>query len=503
MKRLLLLIACIVCFTACAGAPASLREGSAGRWVRLQTEHFELSTDLAEAEARRAAEALEQTRAALLAAAWSKRIGSRATARASVVVLADGLDFERYVGPNYSGLFSDAPQPTIFLWGAPARWEKRQALGDETTSSVFRHELVHRLAAGIYGRQPRWFSEGLALFLESIVISEESGAAVFGRPNMAALRQYKAHRSVTVADALAWESDAGKDERTIAGLYGMSWILVHWLYNTQPEPFARYQDRLAKGIDPDKAWAEIFGSVKLDDIDKALFQYSRHGEFKEFPVQLERTHVEPVTKPLTQADVHAIRAQLAATGALVRRSDALKAEALQEVDRALAIEPANVLALKLHLGLRGGASAKEIVGRLRAQVRARADDGEAWLLLGDLLAREGGDAAEREAALRKALALLPGNPAAYKGLASLLASTGRGEEALPLATKATLLAPWDAAALDIHAASLFAVGRCPDALRVQTRAVDLIPERARRSNRVAEYTAKLREYQRACGEGAK
>ena len=45
---------------------------------------------------------------------------------------------------------------------------------------------------------------------------------------------------------LAWKSDS----------VAVSWLLVHWLYNTQPDAFAAYQVKLAKGVDPTVAWPD-------------------------------------------------------------------------------------------------------------------------------------------------------------------------------------------------------------------------------------------------------
>lgn len=500
---LLTAVLCLLGLTGCGSTTPILREASSGRWVRMQTEHFDLCTDLGEVEATNAAMALERTRDALLTAAWSKDAGRRATARANVVVLASGLEFERYMSRRVNGVFISVVEPTLFLWGTPDRWERRERLGDESTTSVLRHELVHRLAAGIYGRQPRWFSEGLAQFLESIVISEDGKSAVLGRPNMVAFLQYKTHRSISVSDALAWKSSADLDDGTVSGLYGMSWILVHWLYNTQPKAFDAYQERLAAGFDPDSAWSESFGALNLEEIDKQLFHYSRFGNFQELSVPLEPSAIAPPKPaPLTQADTHAILAHLAVVGSLRHEKESLQAEAREQIGRALALEPANVLALRLHLRLESSLPVLEWIGRLRAQVQRRPDDGKAWLFLGKML-RGDGSGPERLAALRRAVALLPGNPDAYNALAWELVSTGHGEEALPLAMKASLLAPWDAAIVDTYAASLFAVGRCPDALKAQTRAVDLIPESARGSKGTRPYTEKLDEYRRSCGEGAK
>lgn len=133
--------------------------------------------------------------------------------------------------------------------------------------------------------------------------------------------------------------------------------------------------------------------------------------------------------------------------------------------------------------------------RLREQVRVRPGDGEAWRLLASLES----DPATQEAALRKAVALLPGNASAYSNLAWHLIQAGRAEEALPFATNAALRAPWDPEILDTYAACLFALGRCPDALRVQHRAVDNLPESDRNTRAAQNILAAVSRYEDACG----
>lgn len=496
LPAMVVLVVSLLWLTGCQATTA------AGRWQRLTTEHFELSTDLAEEDAIRASKMLEHTRTALLTAAWSKEAGTRATARASVIVLASDLDFERYAGRRYTGFYANVVRPTLFLYGAPERWEKRAHLRDDATTSVFRHELVHRLAAGIYGRQPRWFSEGLAQFLETIVISEDQTTATIGRPNMMAMRKYRAVRSISVADALAWRSDADMGETKVAGLYGLSWLMVHYLYNTEFELFSDFQRQLVKGVDPAVAWEKSFRSLRLDDLDKALHAYSRHGDFKELTVSLPPVNVTPHQTTFTQADVHAIRAQLAFVGNGFRPRSDLQQEARDEIAKALSLEPANVLALALRIRL-DPMPDDELIRRLREQVQARADDGEAWLFLGDALGKKRGNEAPREQAYRRAASLLPRDARAYNQLAWALVSAGKAEEALPFAIKASLLEPWDAAVLDTYAASLFGVGRCADALRVQTRAVDVIPEHAAGSKLAKSLHATLDRYQKECGGESK
>jgi tetratricopeptide (TPR) repeat protein len=481
----------VLILAGCAGHLDGQPAAPAGRpgWHRLRTDHFDLTTDLSADLALATATVLERTRAALLQAAWSRLGNARQTERVRVIVLANQWEFQRYFGPAVDGVYTRVGRATIVLGGTPSHWQHHVNRTDVFATSTLRHEIVHHLAAGIYGRQPRWFSEGLAQFLETIVVDDDGGQAIVGHPNLSALRSYYNVRSVSVKDALEWgQPDTAEDDAKVSGLYGLSWLMVHWMFNTRPEAFAAYQAALARG--DDSAWAHSFGAERLDDIDRALHAYVRHGEYLVHPVSLQPILATATPVPLDAADVHALRGQLALVGAnLDKGRYDLGRQAEHELGEALALEPGHVLALKL---TRKSIPTTELLTRLRKQTLTRPDDGEAWLLMARFL-----PSTERETALRKALAFLPGDSSAYNNLAWHLVESGRSAEALPFATKAALLAPWDSAVLDTYAACLFAINRCADAARIEARAIDHLPEKMTPEGR-RDYTTKLVRYRAAC-----
>jgi tetratricopeptide (TPR) repeat protein len=477
------------------GASASADKGSTG-WMEVRTEHVTLKTDLSPEQARRAALAVERTRAALLAAAWG---GAKLQAEPiEVVVFANQQDFLRYFGRNITGLFTHGEfPPTAFLYGPPDKWERRATLALEETTSVLKHELVHHLAAFVYRRQPRWFAEGLAQYLETLRISEDEKTATLGEVNLQALAAYRAFR-VSIADVFAWggKFDA-QDETKTAGLYGKSWLLVHWLNNVHPEEFAKYQTLLQKGIDPDKAWKVAFPSLTNDDIEVQLHQYVDHGDYHYFVVPIASVGAISKERPLLSADVHAIRAKAALTGGntLVDGSTQL-ADGQAELAAALADDPANVRASLMKLPL-VKPEERPVLGRRATE--AHPDDGLAWLLLADSLQGVPGGWDEQTQAYQKAIALLPDNPLAFNNLAWMYLQKGRAQEALPLAVSAVRLAPWESSMLYTLASALASVGRCSEALSVQTRAVDLLPETTSTKAR-AQYTARLTDFQKTCAQ---
>ncbi|RPH66588.1 MAG: DUF1570 domain-containing protein [Myxococcaceae bacterium] len=467
-------------------------------WREIRGPHVVLRTDLGSGAAREAALTVERFRAQIIAAAWP-RATLPAVDRIEVTVFGNGLDFEHHFGRNIDGVFFHDVPPFAVMHGHPEKWEHRATLATPETTSILRHELVHHLAASIYRRQPRWFAEGLAQFLETVRTGEDGKTVLVGAANLSAIQKYRSFRSLRVADALAWSGKLdGMPEATIDGLYGLSWVIVHWLYNEHPEQFAQLQGFLARGIDPDKAWKIILPDLRTPDIDVALNQYLSHGNYQEYlaPFTDPRPPLEEV--PLSEADVHAERARVA-LGAARSSTDraAHQEDAQRELATALKLDPTNANALVLRFEL---AAAKERPAIARKLTEARPEDGRGWLLLGQAL--EGaGSSAEREAAFRKAVTLRPEDPTALNNLAWLQLQQGKPAEAAPLITRAIQIAPYDPSLLDTLAAVQASLGRCSEAAASQARAIDALPEGVPAARR-RDFEGRLERYRTRCSSGA-
>jgi tetratricopeptide (TPR) repeat protein len=298
-----------------------------------------------------------------------------------------------------------------------------------------------------------------------------------------------------VADALAWGNTFNPhDDGTLAGLYGLSWLLVHWLNNTHPDDFARYETLLVKGIDPDKAWKATFPALVPGDLDQQLNHFSRYGEYRYVNLPIPPVDDSVRLRPMTSAEVHAARAETALVAALGGGSGYVT-EARNELSAALADDPGNVRALRMKLRF---VKPEERVALGRRATAAHPEDGLAWLTLAETLRGAPGSWDEQTKAYEKAMLLLPDNPTAFNNLAWLYVEKGRAKDALPLALSAARLAPWDSGTLDTLAAALFGVGRCSEAVSIQRRALDLLPERVGPSVR-ADFAKRLAEFQQKCG----
>src|SRR5450755_1892857 len=290
---------------------ASAAESKTG-WVETKTAHVTVKTDLSTDDARRAVVLAEQTRAALLALAWP---GSKLDQdRIELIVFSNHQEFERYFGGfvNDKVVLGDYP-PTVFLYGSPSKWEKRLAVDQEGTVSVLKQALAQHLSTFFYRRQPRWFSMGLAEFVEAARISEDGRSATLGATNLQAASDYSTHRSVNVADALAWGTTFNPtDEGTVLGLNGLSWAMVQWLYNAHLPEFVRFQKLLISGLDPSKAWKVVFPTLSPTDMDQEINHFLRYGSQGVVQVSIPETEgTVDQERPLSSADVHAVRAEAA------------------------------------------------------------------------------------------------------------------------------------------------------------------------------------------------
>ena len=476
---------------------ATATAGETG-WREIQAPHVKLRTDLGSGDAREAALTVERYRAEIIAAAWPRASFPPGDV-IEMTVLANGVDFERYFGRTIAGSFFHDVPPHAIMYGSPDRWEKRATLRLSETNSILKHELTHHLAAMVFKRQPKWFAEGLAQFLETVRPSDDGKSVIVGAANLEARTNYLRIRSLRVADALRWAGPLDThDEMTIHGYYGLSWMMVHWLFNEHPDQFTQLQVLLSKGVDSEKAWKVIQPGLGTSDVDAAIQAYAQHGNYQEFQAPFTPPTATGFTeKPLSEADVHATRARVALNASRsTNEGKALRAEGEQEIAAALKLDPNNLEARILQVRSAPPPERLELAKKLVAD---HPEDGHAWLILSGNLPRS--DAQAREEAVRKAYQLLPENPLALNSYAWMLLQQGKASEALEPAVKAATLAGYDASILDTLAAVQAALGRCSEARGTQARAVDALPEQASPDTQL-RYRKKLAEYETTCAASA-
>lgn len=448
-------------------------------WRELASDGFVLRTDLPHAEAEVLVERLERMRAAVSAALFAA--APAVPGRVEVIAFRTAEEYRPFAPEGASGYYlryAGGP-PRIVLTGEVT----------PTQRGLLAHELTHHFLSGVFKRQPRWFAEGLAVYLESLGEDEPGRRIQVGAPPAARLGRAREAR-VPVRELLAW--DGSPQGPRALDRYAASWLLVHWLIHRQPVAFAALQRAFGEGAPPEVAWRAALPTYdpaggNLEALDGVLVAYARgpvEDQRRQIQVQVAVGHTEQL---IPAAEVHAIRLALWSHGPPRPRS-ALEAE----VHEALGESPDHPVALQALAVLQRVDPAP----LARRAVVAHPDDPRGWTFLAGSL-RGATAAAEREAAYRRAVALAPGNPAALHNLSQELLGLGRSGEALPIARQAAQLAPWSPPLLAGYAAVLSDLGRCDEALTVQQRALDGLPERTRAETR-RELQAGLERYAAQC-----
>jgi tetratricopeptide (TPR) repeat protein len=463
------------------------RGGSA--WREYRTQHFLVATDLSAPRAEAVVRDLEQLHALVVQALVGEQVDVPGKLR--VIAFSDPRDFERLVGPHVVGFFEVGARLTPTAAFA--------ADGFQADPEVIAHELAHSVSWHIFPRQPHWFAEGLAQFVQTVGRAREQTAPQLGSHVVRGGREtggrwaglapgrlvgfLQQQGGAFPEDLLGWSSWASEYEADQR--YAWSWLLYHWAWNTRSKAFTDFTNRLTNAEEPARAWREAFpdldpakpGAVKA--LGVALEAYRRGGRFASYEVKAP-FDARFTMSPLPPAEVHALLVDARMPSMTAERAAAEMAEALRE-------DPLHPVAL-----WHAARTPEERRAAMRKATAGRAGDWRGWYLLASaLVAPE--ERAEKEAALRKAVALNPESAASRNQLAWFLFETGRAKEAIPHANAALDLAPSSPAVIDTLASVASAVGKCKEAGILQRRALDLVrsdDERKGYEKRLSEIEAR-------------
>ncbi len=456
--------------TARAGFKCPAKGGD--EWREYRSKHFVVQTDVGGFKVQLLVRQLERMHALELQALVGEQV--EIPGRLRVLAFGDPALFTELAGSSIVGAFyghSWMREPFIAL----------PIAGLEAEPEMIAHEIAHHLSRFLFPRQPAWFSEGLAQFVQTIAdisaprMPFTGSHIVRGNPvqsgnvgvtpmHMAAALQLAP--VVPVRELLQWD---GHRESGDGKYHLYSWLLYHWLWNARSKQFTAFQQRLSNGDDDAAALrAEIpeldpGNAAALAKVDDALERYRRSGRYASYHVDAQTDGSFTEGQALSSAEVHSLIYDASA-----RRDDK---ETLAALDEALGEDATHPVAIAVRAARADAAS----LAALRKAVAARPSDWRAWLLVGLALGDSFRDEAEKEAAYRKAAALNPASAWAHVELAHHLVTHGRPKEALPVANRALDLDPADPYAIQGLAEVAADLGKCKEALVLQRRAASMVP----------------------------
>jgi hypothetical protein len=368
-----------------AGCAAPFRCPARGGppWWQLESEHFTVATDLEREEAELALRDLEEYRAALADTAWPQGDRQRG-GRLQVVIVARERDWRVFETKRH-GLYTESLfQPFIAM---------RAAASDQTRITI-RHELTHYLSRMQLPEQPDWLAEGLATYFETMVYDRAGGELLIGMPLPSRLGTLRSG-GFNVALTLTGRQEDQDSDR----FYATSWLIVHYFMSRQREPFAGYLKALEQGQPAARAWGTAFAHLDLAALQAELRAHVGEGR----PLVGSRRFRAPGfttrARPLDDATVHALRAQLYLGGQGRQAPPAAQAAARGEIDEALAGDRTHVPALAV---LAWALEQPVDLEAARAATRRAPEDWLAWTVL---YRAAGGDMRSAESRRAAALAL--------------------------------------------------------------------------------------------------
>ncbi len=411
------------------------------QWVEIRSPHFSVVTDAGEKRGREAAVKFEQLRAVFGAILVKAKVNLPISLQ--IVAFRNTKELRQFAPlwhgkpTEVAGLFQPGPDREFILLDMSA----------EDPWTVVFHEYAHQLMNGnITGETQPWFDEGFAEYFSTIEVDEKHAKLGLKPPpgDWEILHQYSLMK-VSDLFRVQHNSQAYNEGDRRSLFYAESWLLVHYLYDTNQVPkVAPFFDAVIdRKVSVEDGIQKAFG-ISAAQLDKALRDYVARGQWRYFtiatPPGIETTGytVSPInlaTAKAVMADVHL-------------HSMDYQDKAIQEFEQVLAMEPINGAALR---GLGYASLRKQDFQRagdyFQKAVKADSKDPRVYYYSALLANQEGSFARDPEklAAMKKQLqtsiTLDPDFADAYALLAFAQMSSGEYNEALESMKKASQLSP--------------------------------------------------------------
>ncbi|MBK8630342.1 MAG: DUF1570 domain-containing protein [Sphingomonadales bacterium] len=339
-------------------------------WLEATTKHFVIYGDMSEAKLRQFADNMERFDGAM-----RQIVKTDETKPVTVYVVEDMGEVQKLAGRrNVGGFYQPSAQGNYMV--IPLKAQGNNVVRN-VARHVYFHEYAHHMTLSTSGSfYPGWVTEGMAEFFGTADINEDGSVTLGAAPSMRTYTIGNANRW-TVEQLLTSDTRKLKPDET-EQRYSRGWLMVHYLMlgGKRNGQLAQYVSLINKTVPPLEAGKKVFGDLK--GLNKEIDRYVRSAtlpgltftpdalkagiDIKVRPVSPGMDRMMPtrirsaigVTKETAPKVAEAGRH--AATGfendVWVQRSlaemeyDANNLDAAEAAaDRALAVEPANIMAM--------------------------------------------------------------------------------------------------------------------------------------------------------------
>ena len=393
---------------------------AAAGWLRLESPNFECYTDASEKTGRAALERLEETSPFLAAAGFPLPHSHN---RVRLVLFSRAGDFARYRRfHTTSAFFQSGPERDLIVAGPAPDLDR-----------ALRHELVHQSLVHTRPKLPRWYEEGLAEVLSTVVPARQAWKTALAIPSHQELLQKRTW--LPAAELFAFsESDENDPERTRL-FYAESWAVVRRAGRIE-NGRNQLQSLLEAGTPSDKAVAEVWG-LPLDQVLSQTRTQLTHdsGRFENVPGRTPPPPPSISAQPAGEIESGAMLVSLALQCGLPQEA----ARLYQQLASHASDSPAAATAIGLLALDRGDTNEAEKQLRRAAELGSR--DATTYFELA-LLARDiRHDEQETRRRLEQAIEVNPTHPEALFLLGRTWLRAKEPKKAIPYLERATQVLP--------------------------------------------------------------
>lgn len=279
---------------------------SADNWIKVSTAHFEIDTELNSADAVRALERFEQTRAAFEHTGLAHSVPEQPL---RIIDLGSDAEYSRYlVKPGAYGCYQRGRRGDYIIL--------RDL--DPAHGQVAIHEYTHFVVEHSGLRLPIWLNEGVAELYSTLEM--QGDLCVIGRAHAGRLAALGTFRRLPL-DVL-FSADASSryynDPAAMQIFYAESWAVTHMLALGQGDSarFRSFLEAVSAGDSVDTALENCYRK-SVRQIESDLTAYLRQKSFPTAAYQMngQMAAIEPVIGPLPKSELDLSAADLLASNA--------------------------------------------------------------------------------------------------------------------------------------------------------------------------------------------
>jgi len=290
---------------AALGAAVAAPAG-ANNWVRADSAHFTVFSDIGAKNAQAYLMKLEQYRYVLSGFYGITKDDDASTPKLRFYFV-DTLDDLRQTNPEaennlagyYKGCAEGEGAVGLYEDGQIQQTQNVKSQEENPTQAVLFHEYAHDFMFQHSDKAyPHWFVEGFAEFYSTTKIQGDEaivGMAFSWRVNTLMYGS----RSISYADLLrdTWRPKQGEPSPELVGaFYAQSWLLTNYVLSDpqRHKQFAAFLDAYHGGEDPVEAFEKVFG-IKVKDLDNVLQSYFNKMQATEYRIRDMPTPVVTTT----------------------------------------------------------------------------------------------------------------------------------------------------------------------------------------------------------------